>query len=33
LTVITSIVRMSLLPGMLKSMDLSWVIAYPSIWM
>ncbi|RGP80920.1 integral membrane [Fusarium longipes] len=32
LTVITSIVRMSLLPGMLKSMDLSWVIAYPSIW-
>ncbi|GKT98067.1 integral membrane protein [Fusarium langsethiae] len=32
LTVITSIVRISLLPGMLKSMDLSWVIAYPSIW-
>lgn len=33
LTVITSIVRISLLPGMLKSMDLSWNIAYPSIWM
>jgi hypothetical protein len=33
LTVITSIVRMSLLPGMLQSMDLTWVIAYPSIWM
>ncbi|KAI1069437.1 hypothetical protein LB507_008862 [Fusarium sp. FIESC RH6] len=32
LTVITSIVRMSLLPGMLQSMDLTWVIAYPSIW-
>ncbi|KAM0243311.1 hypothetical protein ACHAPO_000156, partial [Fusarium lateritium] len=32
LTVITSIVRISLLPGMLKSMDLSWEIAYPSIW-
>ncbi|CAG1986809.1 unnamed protein product [Fusarium graminearum] len=32
LTVITSIVRISLLPGMLKSMDLSWNIAYPSIW-
>ncbi|KAI1050182.1 hypothetical protein LB506_001622 [Fusarium annulatum] len=32
LTVITSIVRVSLLPGMLKSMDLTWVIAFPSIW-
>ncbi|KAI1025969.1 hypothetical protein LB503_006986 [Fusarium chuoi] len=33
LTVVTSIVRVSLLPGMLKSMDLTWVIAFPSIWM
>ncbi|EWY88525.1 hypothetical protein FOYG_09679 [Fusarium oxysporum NRRL 32931] len=32
LTVVTSIVRVSLLPGMLKSMDLTWVIAFPSIW-
>ncbi|CAJ0547958.1 Ff.00g047120.m01.CDS01 [Fusarium sp. VM40] len=32
LTVITSIVRVSLLPSMLGNMDLTWTIAYPSIW-
>ncbi|SPJ72475.1 related to integral membrane protein [Fusarium torulosum] len=32
LTVITSIVRVSLLPSMMSSMDLTWTIAYPSIW-
>ncbi|KAF5657790.1 integral membrane protein [Fusarium heterosporum] len=32
LTVITSIVRISLLPMMMASMDLTWTIAQPSIW-
>ncbi|KAL2883226.1 hypothetical protein SGCOL_001417 [Colletotrichum sp. CLE4] len=32
LTVVTSIVRVSLLPAMLTSMDQSWVIAWASLW-
>ncbi|OLN96264.1 hypothetical protein CCHL11_04418 [Colletotrichum chlorophyti] len=32
MTVVTSIVRVSLLPAILKSMDQTWVISYASLW-
>ncbi|KAF5026133.1 hypothetical protein F66182_1781 [Fusarium sp. NRRL 66182] len=32
LTVITSIVRVALLPAMLYTVDVSWAVAYPSVW-
>ncbi|KAF4972287.1 hypothetical protein FSARC_1123 [Fusarium sarcochroum] len=32
LTVVTSIVRVVLLPAMLDSSDVSWAVAYPSVW-